>query len=94
MLAFIHAKYPRYPSTYVKHPRFHLAYAKRPRYKSIVRLVTCTMFSDTVLNDMHTRVYLSTYANIVTPQRTKQDRIRLCTVLSLQQIRGITLPKQ
>jgi hypothetical protein len=58
VLAFIHAKYPRYPSTYVKHTRFHLVYAKRPRYKSIVRLVTSTLFSQyctvPVLDDMRT----------------------------------------
>jgi hypothetical protein len=41
-----------------------------------------------------TRVHLSTYGNIVTPQETEQDRIQLFTFLFLQQIRGVTLPKQ
>ena len=40
------------------------------------------------------RVHLSTYGNIVTPQQTEQNRIRLCTLLVPQQICGVTMPKQ
>jgi hypothetical protein len=62
-----------------------LAYAKRTgtRYKSIVRLVTRTLFSDTVLNDIHTRVHLSTYENIVTKGRPSQSDYPFHHVFSL-----------
>ena len=38
--------------------------------------------------------HLSTYGKLVTPRQTKQDGIRLWNLLFLQQIWGITLPKQ